>query len=103
MVADEEVLLIGFKLLHAAIGKLGNGTGNDLLVDAAHHLKLEVADGAERKHHLADVSRVAVGIDVGAEQSEEVALDDALHGSGYFLIVIGTNVVEVHVFDYFTS
>ena len=47
MVAHEEVLPPGGELLHAAIGKGGDATADDLLVGTAHHFQLEVTDGTE--------------------------------------------------------
>ena len=67
MVADEKVFLVRVKLLHAAVGEFGDGTADDLFVDAAHDFKLEVADGAEGEHHFFHLLWVASWIDVSAE------------------------------------
>ena len=95
MVGYEEILLGRIQLLNAFVGELGSRTADDLLVDAAHDLELEVTDGAEREHHLTDVFGIATRIDIGTEESEEVALHNALHSSWDFLVIIGTDVVEV--------
>ena len=95
MVADKEILLLGVEILHATIRKGRRGTGNHLLVHAAHHLQLKVADRFEREHHLLDILRVMTRIDVCAEQTKEVAVNDTMHGSGNLTVVIGTDVIKL--------
>ena len=95
MVTHEEILLLGIELLHTAIGESGSGTGDHLFVDTAHHLQLKVADSAKRQHHLLDIRRVISRIDIGTQQTEEVAIHNALHRCRYLTVLIRTDIVEL--------
>ena len=96
MVAHEKIALLRVEAVDAVKGEAGDAAGDDLLVDAAHDLVLEVIYVGELPHQCAHLFDVLPRIDVLGEEGEMGTVGDALHRCGYLGVVEGTDVVEGH-------
>ena len=100
MVGNKQILLVGRQPFQTRCRELADATGDDLLVYPTHGVVLEFAYSLEGTHVVAHLFQWLCGIDKGSQQGEYVAVGNTLHGGGNLLFVIGTNVVELRVFNH---
>ena len=98
VVGHKHVLLLRVEAVKTAVGETFGATGNDLLVDAAHNLQLEVAYGMVGTDLLTYSFKISLRIDVGRQQREGCTVGYTLHGCRYLALIEGADIVKLFVY-----